>query len=106
MKENNISIKRHSFYIFIIFFSSFIISFSYPFLQYGVDGGLVLSNKVIYPDDVSPMKFYFSILGLVFINWLFTPKNWIYGNNYLKNFNVYLHISNVDRNIFIFEFYY
>ncbi len=59
MKENNISIKRHSFYILIIFFSSFIISFSYPFLQYGVDGGLVLSNRVIYPDDASPMKFYF-----------------------------------------------
>ena len=59
MDKNTINFKNHFPHILILILSSLLISLSYTFLQYGLDGGLVLSNKVIYPDNNSPMMYYY-----------------------------------------------
>ena len=59
MKKDIINFKNNYFQILILAFFSFLIGFSYPYLQYGVDGGLVLSGIVKYPDLNSPMIYYY-----------------------------------------------
>ena len=59
MDTKNINFKENKLHIFLIFLISLIISFSYNFLQYGIDGGLILANRISYPDQVSPMMYYF-----------------------------------------------
>ncbi len=58
MSVKNITYKSHKKYFLILILVSFIISFSYNYLQYGVDGGLVLAKKIIFPDNESPVKYY------------------------------------------------
>ena len=59
MKKDAISFKSDYFQILILIFFSTIVGMSYPYLQYGIDGGLVLSGIVKYPDLNSPMIYYF-----------------------------------------------
>ncbi len=59
MNRKIINFKNDSLLIYILLFLSFIISFSYPYLQYGVDGGLVLADQIKYPDQKSPMQYYY-----------------------------------------------
>ena len=59
MKKDTISFKSDYFQIFILIIFSIIVGISYPYLQYGIDGGLVLSGIVKYPDLNSPMMYYF-----------------------------------------------
>ncbi len=59
MFSANINLKDHLFQISILFLVCIIVAFSYPYLQYGVDGGLVLAGKISYPDNQSPMIYYF-----------------------------------------------
>ena len=59
MNKKYINLKNHYLHILILFTISFFVSYSYTFLQYGVDGGLVLANQIKYPDFNSPMLFYY-----------------------------------------------
>ena len=59
MKKDIINFKDDYFQILILAFFSCLIGFSYPYLQYGVDGGLVLSGLIKYPDLNSPMGYYY-----------------------------------------------
>ena len=59
MKKDIINFKDDYFQILILAFFSCLIGFSYPYLQYGVDGGLVLSGLIKYPDLNSPMSYYY-----------------------------------------------
>ena len=59
MKKENISFKNDYFQISILTFFSLLIGLSYPFLQYGIDGGLVLSGIIQYQDLKSPMIYYY-----------------------------------------------
>ena len=59
MKKDIINFKQDYFRILILASFSFLIGFSYPYLQYGVDGGLVLSGLIKYPDLNSPMVYYY-----------------------------------------------
>tara|TARA_B100000963_G_scaffold343492_1_gene345385 strand:- start:11829 stop:13382 length:1554 start_codon:yes stop_codon:yes gene_type:complete len=59
MNKKIINFKNDSLLIYILLLLSFVISFSYPYLQYGVDGGLVLADQIKYPDKKSPMQYYF-----------------------------------------------
>ena len=45
-------------YLFFIFIS-IIISLVRPYEQAALDGGLVLSGKVLYPDGINVMKYYY-----------------------------------------------
>ena len=44
---------------FFIFIVSIILSYSYSLYQVAVDGGLVLSGIIDYPNPVSPLKYYY-----------------------------------------------
>ena len=59
MNKNEINLEKHYLQVFVLIIVSFIVSYSYPFLQYGIDGGLVLADRVKYPDTNSPMLFYY-----------------------------------------------
>ena len=59
MKKDNINFKNNYFQISVLAFFSIIIGSSYPYLQYGIDGGLVLSGIVKYHDLNSPMVYYY-----------------------------------------------
>ncbi len=59
MKKETISFKHDHLQILILTFFSILIGSSYPYLQYGIDGGLVLSGIVKYQDFNSPMVYYF-----------------------------------------------
>ena len=59
MNKKYINLTNHYLHILILFTISFFVSYSYTFLQYGVDGGLVLANQIKYPDFNSPMLFYY-----------------------------------------------
>ena len=59
MKKDNINFKNDYFQISILTFFSLLIGLSYPFLQYGIDGGLVLSGIIQYQDLNSPMVYYY-----------------------------------------------
>ena len=59
MKKETISFKHDHRQILILTFFSILIGSSYPYLQYGIDGGLVLSGIVEYQDFNSPMVYYF-----------------------------------------------
>ena len=59
MKKDNINFKNNYFQISILTFFSLLIGSSYPFLQYGIDGGLVLSGIIQYQDLNSPMVYYY-----------------------------------------------
>ncbi len=59
MYKNYISIKNNYFEIIAILIFSLIISLSYSYLQYAIDGGLVLSKEINYPDTSSPMLYYY-----------------------------------------------
>ena len=59
MKKDIINFKQDYFRILILASFAFLIGFSYPYLQYGVDGGLVLSGLIKYPDLNSPMIYYY-----------------------------------------------
>ena len=59
MKKDIINLKQDYFRILILASFAFLIGFSYPYLQYGVDGGLVLSGLIKYPDLNSPMIYYY-----------------------------------------------
>ena len=59
MEKNYISLKSNYFQIITLSIISLIVSLSYSYLQYAVDGGLVLSNRINYPDNSSPMLYYF-----------------------------------------------
>ena len=59
MNKKIINFKNDNLLICILLFLSLIISFSYPYLQYGVDGGLVLADQIKYPDKTSPMQYYY-----------------------------------------------
>ena len=56
-------IKKNKLNIAIILISTLLVSYFFAqihlFEQRAVDAGLVLSNIVSYPDDISPMKEYF-----------------------------------------------
>ena len=57
MSSANINFKDHLFQISVLLLVCIIVAFSYPYLQYGVDGGLVLAGKINYPDYQSQMIF-------------------------------------------------
>jgi hypothetical protein len=59
MKEETINLKNNYPQIVILTFFSLLIGSSYPYLQYGIDGGLVLAGIVKYQDFNSPMAYYF-----------------------------------------------
>ena len=59
MQKNYVSIKNNYPEIVAIIFFSLVISLSYSYLQYAIDGGLVLSKKINYPDSLSPMLYYY-----------------------------------------------
>ena len=59
MKKDTINFKNNYFQISVLAFFSIIIGSSYPYLQYGIDGGLVLSGIVKYHDLNSPMVYYY-----------------------------------------------
>ena len=59
MNANTINIKNHYPHILILILGALIVSLSHTFLQYGIDGGLILANKIVYPDTNSPMLFYY-----------------------------------------------
>ena len=59
MKKDTINFKNSYYQIFILSIVSLFIGLSYPFLQYGIDGGLVLSGVIKYPDFNSPMMYYY-----------------------------------------------
>ncbi len=59
MKKDTINFKSDYLQILILIIFSIIVGISYPYLQYGVDGGLVLSGIIKYPDQNSPMMYYF-----------------------------------------------
>ena len=59
MKKDTINFKNSYFQISVLAFFSIIIGSSYPYLQYGIDGGLVLSGIVKYHDLNSPMVYYY-----------------------------------------------
>ena len=59
MKKDTINFKSDYLQILILIIFSIIVGVSYPYLQYGVDGGLVLSGIIKYPDQNSPMMYYF-----------------------------------------------
>ena len=44
---------------FFIFIVSVILSYSYSFYQVALDGGLVLSGIIDYPNPISPLKYYY-----------------------------------------------
>ena len=46
-------------YFFFIFIVSVILSYSYSFYQVALDGGLVLSGIIDYPNPISPLKYYY-----------------------------------------------
>lgn len=59
MKKDNINFRNDYFQISILTFFSLLIGLSYPYLQYGIDGGLVLSGIIEYQDLNSPMVYYY-----------------------------------------------
>ena len=59
MNKSKINFKDDNLLILSLILFSIIISFSYPYLQYGVDGGLILADQIKYPNNKSPMLFYF-----------------------------------------------
>jgi len=59
MGKKNINFSDHYISIIVLLVISFFVSYSYFFLQYGIDGGLILANKIKYPDFNSPMVFYY-----------------------------------------------
>ncbi len=59
MKKDTINFKNNYFQISVLAFFSIVIGSSYPYLQYGIDGGLVLSGIVKYHDLNSPMVYYY-----------------------------------------------
>ena len=53
------SLNRESVYIILIVLISIFLSISYSHIQRAVEGGLVISEIVKYPDGFSPMKAYY-----------------------------------------------
>ena len=44
---------------FFVFIVSIILSYSYSYYQVALDGGLVLSGIIDYPNPISPLKYYY-----------------------------------------------
>ena len=59
MNKENINFRNDYLIILSLIIFSLLISLSYHYLQYGIDGGLVLANQIKYPDNNSPMLYYF-----------------------------------------------
>lgn len=59
MKKDTINFRDDYFHISILTFFSLLIGLSFPYLQYGIDGGLVLSGIIEYHDLNSPMVYYY-----------------------------------------------
>ena len=79
-------IKKNKLNIAIILISTLLVSYFFAqihlFEQRAVDAGLVLSNIVLYPDDISPMKEYFvkSWTSLHQISKILLDLDWTFQN--------------------------
>lgn len=112
MSSANINLKDHLFQISILLLVCIIVAFSYPYLQYGVDGGLVLAGKINYPDYQSPMIFYFlnswtaiHQIAYFFIKFGFSvelsSKLLMFFSTFFFAFGAFLFSNSISRNSYI-----